>query len=91
LKRDYAFSWMGCGSLGTFAGLPQASAAKPYADGSFNFGSRHAGVVQFVYVDGSVHPLKQGATSTRYSDDWYVFQELAGYQDGGSRDASSIE
>jgi prepilin-type N-terminal cleavage/methylation domain-containing protein/prepilin-type processing-associated H-X9-DG protein len=91
VKRDYAYSWMGCGSLGTYVGLPQASAAHPYADSFGNFGSRHPGVVQFVYVDGSVHPLKRGATSTAYSDDWYLLQELAGFQDGGSRDASSIE
>jgi prepilin-type N-terminal cleavage/methylation domain-containing protein/prepilin-type processing-associated H-X9-DG protein len=90
-QRDYAYSWIGCGSLATILGFPQASAANPHADSPANFGSRHPGVVQFVYADGSVHPLKRGATSTRYSDDWYVLQELAGYQDGGTRDAGSIE
>jgi prepilin-type N-terminal cleavage/methylation domain-containing protein/prepilin-type processing-associated H-X9-DG protein len=91
LNRDYAFSWMGCGALATGYGLPQSSPSNPHADGFENFGSRHPGVVQFVYVDGSVHALKRGGTATRFSDDWYVLQELAGYQDGGTRDAGSIE
>jgi prepilin-type processing-associated H-X9-DG protein len=91
LDRDFAFSWMGCGSLAAYFGLPQATAANPYGDGFHNFGSRHPGVVQFVYVDGSVHPLKRGATSIHNSNDWYIFQELAGYQDGGTRDPGSIE
>jgi prepilin-type N-terminal cleavage/methylation domain-containing protein/prepilin-type processing-associated H-X9-DG protein len=91
IKRDYAFSWMGCGSLCTIEGFRQASAANLNGDDFANFGSRHPGVVQFVYVDGSVHPLKRGATSTRYSDDWYILQELAGYQDGGTRAVGSIE
>jgi prepilin-type N-terminal cleavage/methylation domain-containing protein/prepilin-type processing-associated H-X9-DG protein len=91
VNRDYAFSWMGCGALATGYGLPQPGLSDPAVDGFGNFGSRHPGVVQFVYVDGSVHPLKRGATATRFSDDWYIFQELAGYRDGGTRDPGSIE
>jgi prepilin-type N-terminal cleavage/methylation domain-containing protein len=91
LRHDYAFSWMGCGALATGYGLRQASSANPDGDNYANFGSRHIAVVQFAYVDGSVHALKRGATGTRYSNDWYILQELAGYRDGGTRDTSSIE
>jgi prepilin-type N-terminal cleavage/methylation domain-containing protein/prepilin-type processing-associated H-X9-DG protein len=90
LNRDSAYAWMGCGSLATFKGLPQATPSNPHADDFGNFGSRHPGVVQFVFVDGSVRALRRGTTSTRFSEDWYVFQELAGYKDGGTRDPGAL-
>jgi prepilin-type N-terminal cleavage/methylation domain-containing protein len=89
VARDFAFSWMGCGSLATGYGLPEPSPDRAL-DGFSNFGSRHPSVVQFVYVDGSVHALKRGATAVRFSEDWYVFQELAGYKDGGTRDPAAL-
>src|SRR5262249_51374152 len=59
-NRDFAFSWMGCGALLTLWGMPQST--DPGAEGWFNFSSRHSGVVQFCFADGSVRSLKRGSS-----------------------------
>ncbi len=48
-QREYAHSWMGSGSLPTAWGLSDAE--------YYRFSSRHPGIVQFCFVDGSVRPL----------------------------------
>jgi len=81
--RDFSFCWMGCGY--------QASAWGLQSNGNwYQFSSRHTGIVQFAYGDGAVHGVKYGQTSTFFSNDWYVFQEMAGWQEGGNRDPSSL-
>jgi prepilin-type N-terminal cleavage/methylation domain-containing protein len=93
INRDLAFSWMGVGALPTAWGLPQATQAKPDDDGWWHFSSRHAGIVQFCFGDGSVHAVKRASTyifTPVPTEDWWVFQELGGRQDGGSRDTSNL-
>ena len=41
------------------------------------------GGVQFCFADGSVRTLRRGTTTERFTPDWYVLQELAGWRDGG--------
>jgi prepilin-type N-terminal cleavage/methylation domain-containing protein/prepilin-type processing-associated H-X9-DG protein len=93
-------SWMGVGALPTWGGLPrdrQDPALPPL------FESRHPGVVQFAFADGSVRALRKGGSwidwdnwdlanlwPDRYPAGWWVFQELAGMRDGGTRDTSSL-
>jgi hypothetical protein len=60
----------------------------------------HPGVIQFCLADGSVRPLKYGNTAFPWdpanpvlppeSSDWWVFQQLAGMNDGGVRDTSPL-
>ena len=54
----YAGSWMGFGCLPTLTGLAGSGPNQP--DWT-QFSSRHNGVVQFCFADGSVHALNQGA------------------------------
>jgi prepilin-type N-terminal cleavage/methylation domain-containing protein len=94
-------SWMGVGSVPTWGGLAAGRLDVQYAA---NFNSKHPGVVQFCMADGSVRRLRKGTSwvdylqfevSTLWPDgypaDWWVFQEMAGMRDGGTRDRSGIE
>jgi prepilin-type N-terminal cleavage/methylation domain-containing protein/prepilin-type processing-associated H-X9-DG protein len=88
--RQYNVAWM-TGPYGlTVGGLmgPRDSI------GAF-FSSRHPGVVQFCFADGSVRGVNRGNTflnspTATPSIDWYVLQQLAGMRDGGTRDTSAL-
>lgn len=87
-KRTILFSWFGIGALPTKFGLGQPGL--PYGNSLpganwDTFSSRHPGVVQFCFADGSVHALKYGQTTIRKpkcSTDWYVLNALSGMKDG---------
>ena len=94
-------TWMGVGMCPTWGGLAPGRLDVQHAA---HFNSKHPGVVQFCFADGSVRRLRKGSSwidwlgfevSTRWPDrypaDWWVLQELAGMRDGGTRDRSSIE
>jgi prepilin-type N-terminal cleavage/methylation domain-containing protein/prepilin-type processing-associated H-X9-DG protein len=86
---QYGGCWMGIGALPTFFGLPNTDPEW------YQFSSRHPGVINFCFADGSVRALRPGssgitALTVTLSEDWYVFQQLAGYKDGEVRDASSL-
>ncbi len=51
--RTFALTWMGAGSLPTAWGLGTPA-------NWFNFGSKHTGLVQFGFGDGSVRKFKKG-------------------------------
>ncbi len=55
-----------------------------------SFSSAHAAGVQFCFCDGSVRMLTRGQTWVKGSQDWYLFQSLAGYHDAFHRDTRSI-
>jgi prepilin-type N-terminal cleavage/methylation domain-containing protein len=59
--RQYSNTWMGCGALPTFPGLGTGAASSP-----FTFASKHTGVVQFGFADGSIRPLRKGADYNNY-------------------------
>jgi prepilin-type processing-associated H-X9-DG protein len=58
VNRDFRLTWMGAGSMPTAHGLPTDDNAHWYT-----FSSRHSGIVQFGFCDGSVRPLAKGLTS----------------------------
>jgi prepilin-type N-terminal cleavage/methylation domain-containing protein/prepilin-type processing-associated H-X9-DG protein len=92
-------SWMWGGVCPTWSGMNQDG---PDTGGT-QFNSRHPGVVQFSFADGSVRPLRKGSSwidywnwaladlwPDRYPAGWWVFQELAGMGDGGTPDQSLL-
>ncbi len=91
--NKYGGAWIAIGSLPCIHGLPKPGQTYTYYD----FGSRHAGVVNFVFADGSVHPLKAGASYWDLQNPpsppngWLVFQALCGYKDGEQVDTSVVE
>jgi prepilin-type processing-associated H-X9-DG protein len=88
--RQYGFSWMGCGAMGTSRGL-QGPRDAVYC----SFSSRHPGVVQFCFADGSVRAVLRGATFRdpiidERTPDWYLLRQLAGRRDGEMADTKPI-
>ncbi len=88
--RDFVWSWIGGICMPTYWGLSPATTPS----GWYQFSSRHATVVQFVYGDGSVrglrfNPRTDGANA--FTNQWYTLQEIVGKADGGLRDRSILE
>jgi len=81
--RNYALTWMGAGSLPTYWGLPSPCQW-------YTFGSKHPGIVQFGFGDGSVRSIRKGIAVTAGSTDWYVLQRVAGARDGEIVDFSIL-
>jgi prepilin-type processing-associated H-X9-DG protein len=99
-RRQYHGAWMGVGSMPSWSGLARGDEPFQFAA---QFGSKHPGVVQFCFADGSVRRLRKGSSAIdywgwelanrypdRYPAGWWVLQELAGMRDGGSRETSSL-
>jgi prepilin-type processing-associated H-X9-DG protein len=92
---SFGFSWFAMGALPTIAGLP---VQYPYY---YQFSSKHTGVVNFCYADGSVRGLKVASSKWNPLDpekekppptaDWFVLQQLSGIRDGESRDSTTME
>src|SRR5262249_29487123 len=89
--RQFAWAWMSASYSLTVGGLMGPRDAY----GSF-FSSRHMGVVQFCFADGSVRGVQRGSThqavppSSPATNDWFVLQQLGGMRDGGTMDTSAI-
>jgi prepilin-type N-terminal cleavage/methylation domain-containing protein len=81
--RNYALSWMGSGSLPLYWGLPTTAQW-------YTFGSRHTGVVQFGFGDGSVRPIRKGTGIVPQSADWTQLQRAGGRDDGEVVDFTSL-
>jgi prepilin-type N-terminal cleavage/methylation domain-containing protein len=77
---DYGAAWMGVGAAPTFAGIAGRNLEW------YQLSSRHSGVTEFCFADGSVRPLK--LTGTDYTlgqqvpPNWFLFQGLCGIRDG---------
>jgi prepilin-type N-terminal cleavage/methylation domain-containing protein/prepilin-type processing-associated H-X9-DG protein len=63
-SRSLAWTWMGFGAGGTWQGL-----AGPQNASWGQFASRHTGVVQFAFADGSVRGLKRDGTAWTTNSD----------------------
>src|SRR5262249_22549610 len=91
-ERKWQLSWMCAPYALTSGGLMGPREAY----GAF-FASRHPGVVQFCFADGSVRGLNRGSTlwagpwsGMSPSNDWFVLQQLGGMRDGGTMDTSAL-
>ncbi len=80
--QQIAYSWIGAGSLITAPGTPTGPAS-----GWFAFSSRHTGVVQFCYGDGSVRGVRRGQLPG--SAGWLQFVYAGGWNDGQAIDDDS--
>jgi hypothetical protein len=80
---------MAGGGLGTYLGLQRARTAP-----IMTFSSWHSAGVQFCFADASVRLVRFGNTAWDRegppTSDWHLLQQLAGYRDGQSPDASSL-
>jgi prepilin-type N-terminal cleavage/methylation domain-containing protein len=59
--RQFALAWMGAGSLPFYWGLPTPAQW-------YTYGSRHTGVIQFAFGDGSVRRLRKGIATVPDGD-----------------------
>jgi len=82
-QRDFALTWMGAGSLPPYWGLPTPAQW-------YTYGSKHTGIVQFGWADGSVRSVRKGLGTTAGSADWYVLQRAGGRNDGEVLDLSQL-
>jgi prepilin-type N-terminal cleavage/methylation domain-containing protein/prepilin-type processing-associated H-X9-DG protein len=77
--RDFSLSWMGAGSMATAWGLPDPPSW-------YTFGSKHSGVSNFAFGDGSVRPIRKGIATDFGANPAYGWLNLmyaSGIQDGG--------
>jgi prepilin-type N-terminal cleavage/methylation domain-containing protein/prepilin-type processing-associated H-X9-DG protein len=81
--RQLAYCWMGGGFLPTAWGLPVTKDDT----GWWHFSSRHAGVVQFCFCDGSVHAL---TTPLVTGQPYATFIFASGERDGQVADLTTI-
>jgi prepilin-type N-terminal cleavage/methylation domain-containing protein len=89
----FDFAYAGAGPQYTRRGLGQGINAE-----CRQFGSFHTGVVQFTLCDGSVRGLRVGGTTqipdnntgAGGSNDWYIYQAMAGKSDGVVYDPSAL-
>ncbi len=94
VQRDYFWAWMHVGAMPTKFGLLGGAGPTPTSANNTGaavggwqyFGSRHSGIIQFGFGDGSVRGLRPGSSGVRNpttaGSDWYVYQAMAGMRDG---------
>jgi prepilin-type N-terminal cleavage/methylation domain-containing protein/prepilin-type processing-associated H-X9-DG protein len=82
-NRNFRLSWMGAGSMPTAWGLRSDANVNWYT-----FSSRHSGVVQFAFCDGSVRPIAKGQTSPSTGYNNYIY--ASGANDGRVIDFSTL-
>jgi prepilin-type N-terminal cleavage/methylation domain-containing protein len=84
--RERMYSWMGAGFMVAYWGVKDSKTCD-----WFTFGSKHTGVVNFAYGDGSIRTVRPGAYAAfGTARDWWVLQQISGRADGFTEDASSI-
>jgi prepilin-type N-terminal cleavage/methylation domain-containing protein len=85
-------TWIGAFNMPTAWDLMEAGTASSPGYTWFQFSSKHTGIVQFGFGDGSVRGIRKfdGVATTWYSANWFAFQYAAGMRDGGVNDWSNI-
>ena len=85
---DFAWSWIGIGSMPTKFGLQSGKSGTggSSANVPLCFGSMHTGVINFAMGDGAVRTIRPGNAGTRNplppGGDWLILQQMSGAQDG---------
>jgi prepilin-type N-terminal cleavage/methylation domain-containing protein/prepilin-type processing-associated H-X9-DG protein len=77
-----SYSWMGAGALPTAFGIGNSSNPNNATGGWTMFSSKHTGVVQFAFCDGSVHAIRKSVDNN-------TFNAMGGWQDGQVFDPSA--
>ena len=85
-KRDFIIPWIGAGSLGTKFGIAPGGGAGATNGGWNYFSSRHSGITNFAFGDGSIRSLRPGASGS----DWYILQAMSGMMDGEVYDSGRL-
>ncbi len=94
--QSFRLTWMGAGSMITNFG--PRDALSPDGRGAWSFSSKHSGVVNFGFCDGSVRPIRKagafggypGATLVWTDAGYATFQYAAGANDGKVLDFSLL-
>ena len=81
--HELAVAWIGATGFPSYFSMPDPSIWDSY-------GSKHTGIVNFAYADGSVHAIRKGFTKpgsgadllARVNATWDAFQSLAGKSEG---------
>jgi prepilin-type N-terminal cleavage/methylation domain-containing protein len=96
--RDRGWTWMGC-SMVCYWGVNEWNVGGDIGPSHwFNFSSKHSGIAQFAFGDGTVRGVRKGvATDASYPDShgwlspaWYTMQSLAGKADGYVEDTGLL-
>jgi len=77
------FAWVGAGAMPTAWGIPEADGANGV--GYYMFSSKHTGIINFCFADGSVRSLRKHVQATPL-----VYRMASGMKDGESPDLSGI-
>jgi prepilin-type N-terminal cleavage/methylation domain-containing protein len=98
--RDWLWTWMGVGSVPTKFGIGPDGGGTSQNGHPLCFSSRHTGITNFCFGDGSVRPIRNSNTGQRnptsppppnhINSAWGLYQQMSGFRDGLSQDASSI-
>jgi prepilin-type N-terminal cleavage/methylation domain-containing protein len=80
--RQMAFSWMGAGVLPSYWGTPTGTSSQ-----WVNFSSKHPGIVQFCFGDGSVRGMRKGITG---GNDYATYVYASSWADGQPIDLGTI-
>jgi prepilin-type N-terminal cleavage/methylation domain-containing protein/prepilin-type processing-associated H-X9-DG protein len=93
---DFRLAWMGGGAMCTKYGVQEPGNSQ----GAWTFSSRHSGVVNFGFCDGSVRPIRKNGISGGYPGtgntlvwpdaQYAAFQYAAGMADGYVNDFSVL-
>jgi prepilin-type N-terminal cleavage/methylation domain-containing protein/prepilin-type processing-associated H-X9-DG protein len=80
--RDFRLTWMGAGTMPAAWGLNEVYGPNGNTSDWFQFSSKHTGIVNFAFADGSVHGVRKNVSNT-------VFTYMAGMSDGTVFDPSA--
>lgn len=96
-NRAWLWTWMGVGSVPTKFGIAPSGGGTADMGGAICFASRHSGINNFCFGDGSVRTLRGQGTGQRNpaptpipKSPWGLYQQLAGFKDGFSNDTSGV-